>query len=147
MQGRAMGGLPVGLLELYDPDSILLSADEIQAEDSNNFDMGVELGWKRKGCWVKPNWPAFAGDDEAISRRARMSGSTALDTALNARFLFQIRVFTAIPLIIGTFSNIARTDIGDNFDCELLHISIWNCVQTPSHRKEHITCEKNPEEI
>ena len=35
MQGRAMGGLPVGLLELYDPDSILLSADEIQAEDSN----------------------------------------------------------------------------------------------------------------
>ncbi|XP_022987561.1 callose synthase 10-like isoform X2 [Cucurbita maxima] len=43
----------------------------------------------------------FSGQDEAISRREKMLGSTALDTALNARFLFQIGVFTAVPLIMG----------------------------------------------
>ncbi|TYJ98465.1 callose synthase 10 [Cucumis melo var. makuwa] len=44
---------------------------------------------------------AFAGLDEAISRRAKMLGNTALDTALNAQFLFQIGVFTAVPMIMG----------------------------------------------
>ena len=55
---------------------------------------------KEKSICLK-KFQAFARDDEAISRRARMLGSTALDTALNARFLFQIGVFTAIPLIMG----------------------------------------------
>ena len=30
-----------------------------------------------------------------------MLGNTALDTALNAQFLFQIGVFTAVPMIMG----------------------------------------------
>jgi callose synthase len=30
-----------------------------------------------------------------------MSGNTALDAALNAQFLVQIGIFTAIPMIMG----------------------------------------------
>lgn len=44
---------------------------------------------------------AFSGLDEQISKQARRLGSTALDTALNAQFLVQIGVFTAVPMIMG----------------------------------------------
>ncbi|KAF7838212.1 callose synthase 10 [Senna tora] len=44
---------------------------------------------------------AFSGLDEGISKEARTLGSTALDAALNAQFLVQIGVFTAIPMIMG----------------------------------------------
>lgn len=44
---------------------------------------------------------AFSGLDEAIAKQARLSGNTALDAALNAQFLVQIGVFTAVPMIIG----------------------------------------------
>ncbi|XP_022769983.1 callose synthase 10 isoform X3 [Durio zibethinus] len=44
---------------------------------------------------------AFSGLDEAIARQARISGNTALDAALNAQFLVQIGVFTAVPMIMG----------------------------------------------
>ncbi|XP_078444435.1 glucan synthase-like 8 [Wolffia australiana] len=44
---------------------------------------------------------AFSGLDSAISRRARILGNTALDAALNAQFLVQIGVFTAVPMIMG----------------------------------------------
>ncbi|XP_054805472.1 callose synthase 10 isoform X2 [Prosopis cineraria] len=44
---------------------------------------------------------AFSGLDEQISKQARELGSTALDAALNAQFLVQIGVFTAIPMIMG----------------------------------------------
>lgn len=55
--------------------------------------------WENSTCLKK--FQAFAGLDEAISRRAKMLGNTALDTALNAQFLFQIGVFTAVPMIMG----------------------------------------------
>ncbi|XVE54543.1 hypothetical protein DITRI_Ditri03aG0090100 [Diplodiscus trichospermus] len=44
---------------------------------------------------------AFSGLDEAIAKQARISGNTALDAALNAQFLVQIGVFTAVPMIMG----------------------------------------------
>ncbi|XP_068634434.1 callose synthase 10 [Aristolochia californica] len=44
---------------------------------------------------------AFSGLDQGISREAKILGNTALDAALNAQFLVQIGVFTAVPMIIG----------------------------------------------
>ncbi|XP_048610550.1 callose synthase 10 isoform X2 [Brassica napus] len=44
---------------------------------------------------------AFSGSDRAISRVAKLSGNTALDAALNAQFLVQIGVFTAVPMVMG----------------------------------------------
>lgn len=32
---------------------------------------------------------------------ARMLGNTALDAALNAQFLVQIGIFTAVPMVMG----------------------------------------------
>lgn len=44
---------------------------------------------------------AFSGLDEAVSKEAKLMGNTALDAALNAQFLVQIGVFTAVPMIMG----------------------------------------------
>ncbi|XP_072977021.1 callose synthase 10 isoform X1 [Typha angustifolia] len=44
---------------------------------------------------------ALSGLDAAISREARILGNTALDAALNAQFLVQIGIFTAVPMIMG----------------------------------------------
>uniref|UniRef100_A0A7N0RAG3 1,3-beta-glucan synthase n=1 Tax=Kalanchoe fedtschenkoi TaxID=63787 RepID=A0A7N0RAG3_KALFE len=44
---------------------------------------------------------AFSGLDYGISRQAKLLGNTALDAALNAQFLVQIGVFTAVPMIMG----------------------------------------------
>uniref|UniRef100_A0A803P8P0 1,3-beta-glucan synthase n=2 Tax=Cannabis sativa TaxID=3483 RepID=A0A803P8P0_CANSA len=44
---------------------------------------------------------AFSGLDEQIAKQAKKLGSTALDAALNAQFLVQIGIFTAVPMIMG----------------------------------------------
>ncbi|XP_042027925.1 callose synthase 10-like isoform X1 [Salvia splendens] len=44
---------------------------------------------------------AFSGLDEGISKQAELLGNTALDAALNAQFLVQIGIFTAVPMIMG----------------------------------------------
>ncbi|KAK7824056.1 callose synthase 9 [Quercus suber] len=44
---------------------------------------------------------AFSGLDEAISKVAKITGNSALDAALNAQFLVQIGIFTAVPMIMG----------------------------------------------
>ncbi|KAL0415759.1 UNVERIFIED_CONTAM: Callose synthase 10 [Sesamum latifolium] len=44
---------------------------------------------------------AFSGLDKGISREAKLLGNTAFDAALNAQFLVQIGVFTAVPMIMG----------------------------------------------
>ncbi|XP_071903645.1 callose synthase 10-like isoform X2 [Coffea arabica] len=44
---------------------------------------------------------AFSGVDRGISREAKLLGNTALDAALNAQFLVQIGVFTAVPMVVG----------------------------------------------
>lgn len=44
---------------------------------------------------------AFSGLDEGISKQAKMLGNTALNAVLNAQFLVQIGVFTAVPMIMG----------------------------------------------
>ncbi|CAK7336614.1 unnamed protein product [Dovyalis caffra] len=44
---------------------------------------------------------ALSGLDNAIAVRAKKLGNTALDAALNAQFLVQIGVFTAVPMIMG----------------------------------------------
>ncbi|XP_042479823.1 callose synthase 10-like [Macadamia integrifolia] len=44
---------------------------------------------------------AFSGVDSGINRLAKLSGNTALDAVLNTQFLFQIGIFTAVPMIMG----------------------------------------------
>ncbi|KAG9136289.1 hypothetical protein Leryth_003883 [Lithospermum erythrorhizon] len=44
---------------------------------------------------------ALSGVGETIQDRADILQNTALDAALNAQFLFQIGVFTAVPMILG----------------------------------------------
>ncbi|KAF5206729.1 Callose synthase [Thalictrum thalictroides] len=44
---------------------------------------------------------AFSGLDRGISIRAKMLGNSALEAVLNAQFLVQIGVFTAVPMIMG----------------------------------------------
>ncbi|KAK4778668.1 hypothetical protein SAY86_006196 [Trapa natans] len=44
---------------------------------------------------------AFSGLDRGITKEAEILGNTALDAALNAQFLVQIGVFTAVPMIMG----------------------------------------------
>ncbi|KMZ58556.1 1,3-beta-glucan synthase [Zostera marina] len=44
---------------------------------------------------------ALSGLDAGISTMARMLGNTALDAALNAQFLVQIGIFTAVPMVMG----------------------------------------------
>ena len=46
-------------------------------------------------------YQALSGLDSGISHEAKMLGNTALDAALNAQFLVQIGVFTAVPMIMG----------------------------------------------
>ncbi|KAK3005726.1 hypothetical protein RJ639_016711 [Escallonia herrerae] len=47
------------------------------------------------------NYLAFSGLDRGISREAKVLGNTALDAVLNAQFLVQIGIFTAVPMIMG----------------------------------------------
>ncbi|WCJ36196.1 glucan synthase-like 8 [Euphorbia peplus] len=44
---------------------------------------------------------AFSGLDSAIGKQAKLLGNTALDAVLNAQFLVQIGIFTAVPMIMG----------------------------------------------
>ncbi|KAG5517650.1 hypothetical protein RHGRI_038144 [Rhododendron griersonianum] len=44
---------------------------------------------------------ALSGVGEDIQSRAEVMDNTALNTALNAQFLFQIGIFTAVPMILG----------------------------------------------
>lgn len=44
---------------------------------------------------------AFSGLDRGISKEAKLLGNTALDAVLNAQFLVQIGIFTAVPMIMG----------------------------------------------
>ncbi|XP_043693425.1 callose synthase 9 [Telopea speciosissima] len=44
---------------------------------------------------------ALSGVGEEIETRAHISQNTALSAALNTQFLFQIGVFTAVPMILG----------------------------------------------
>ncbi|KAK1433883.1 hypothetical protein QVD17_10801 [Tagetes erecta] len=44
---------------------------------------------------------AFSGLDQGISNRSMLLGNTAFNAVLNAQFLVQIGVFTAVPMIMG----------------------------------------------
>ncbi|XP_061343058.1 callose synthase 9 [Gastrolobium bilobum] len=44
---------------------------------------------------------ALSGVGETIEERARITKNTALSAALNTQFLFQIGVFTAVPMVLG----------------------------------------------
>lgn len=67
-----------------------------------NFYLSVSFPFRM--IWFKTvccNFQALSGLDYSISRRARFLGNTALDAALNAQFLVQIGIFTAVPMIMG----------------------------------------------
>lgn len=44
---------------------------------------------------------ALSGVGEAIEFRAHLTKNTALSAALNTQFLFQIGIFTAVPMVLG----------------------------------------------
>lgn len=44
---------------------------------------------------------ALSGVGETVQDRADISNNTALSAALNSQFLFQIGVFTAVPMVLG----------------------------------------------
>lgn len=44
---------------------------------------------------------ALSGVGETIQVRANILNNTSLSAALNTQFLFQIGVFTAVPMILG----------------------------------------------
>ncbi|KAG4395585.1 hypothetical protein GLYMA_20G244900v4 [Glycine max] len=44
---------------------------------------------------------ALSGVGEILEERARINKNTALSAALNTQFLFQIGIFTAVPMILG----------------------------------------------
>ncbi|KVI06253.1 Glycosyl transferase, family 48, partial [Cynara cardunculus var. scolymus] len=52
-------------------------------------------------CNCKFTSEAFSGLDQGISRRSMLLGNTAFNAVLNAQFLVQIGVFTAVPMIMG----------------------------------------------
>ena len=44
---------------------------------------------------------ALSGIGAELENRAQVTGNTALQSALETQFLFQIGVFTAIPMVMG----------------------------------------------
>jgi len=42
-------------------------------------------------------------------------------------------VFYYLCSFTGAYPNIKRKDIGDYFEPEIFHVSIWHCVQARSH--------------
>lgn len=50
---------------------------------------------------LKIFFQALSGVGETIQIRARILNNTALSAALNAQFLFQIGIFTAVPMVLG----------------------------------------------
>ena len=52
-------------------------------------------------CHIIITFQAFSGLDEGISDRSRILGNTAFNAVLNAQFLVQIGIFTAVPMIMG----------------------------------------------
>lgn len=64
---------------------------------------------------------AFSGLDSAISRQAKMLGNTALDAALNAQFLVQIGVFTAVPMIMGFILELGLIKVSVSSTCVLFY--------------------------
>ena len=62
--------------------------------------MWISLNFILSEIWYC-NFQALSGLDYSISRQARFLGNTALYAALNAQFLVQIGVFTAVPMIMG----------------------------------------------
>jgi len=62
--------------------------------------MWISLNFNLSEIWYC-NFQALSGLDYSISRQARFLGNTALYAALNAQFLVQIGVFTAVPMIMG----------------------------------------------
>lgn len=53
--------------------------------------------WATKHVWFQ----ALSGVGESIQDKADILQNTALSAALNTQFLFQIGVFTAVPMILG----------------------------------------------
>lgn len=52
-------------------------------------------------CHIIITFQAFSGLDRGISRRSLLLGNTAFNAVLNAQFLVQIGIFTAVPMIMG----------------------------------------------
>lgn len=61
------------------------------------------------------NFQALSGLDYSISRQARFLGNSALDAVLNAQFLVQIGVFTAVPMIMGFILELGLMKVGSFF--------------------------------
>lgn len=85
--------------------------------------------------WCLYLFQAFSGLDEAVSHEAKLMGNTALDAALNAQFLVQIGVFTAVPMIVGFILELGLLQVNP-YDCQAffrninLHTFYLNVILT-----------------
>lgn len=70
----------------------------------------IQVLLEQEHCWcnyvhsIQTNalcFQALSGVGETILDRAKITGNTALSAALNTQFLFQIGIFTAVPMILG----------------------------------------------
>ena len=51
--------------------------------------------------WSKILFQSLSGVGETIQDRAQITNNSALEAALNTQFLFQIGIFSAVPMILG----------------------------------------------
>lgn len=51
--------------------------------------------------WNVSLFQALSGIGETLQVRAKITENTALEAALNTQFLFQIGIFTAVPMVLG----------------------------------------------
>lgn len=66
------------------------------------FDVQKHLNYLSSFLYVVVTFfQALSGVGEDIKDRASVTKNTALTAALNTQFLFQIGVFTAVPMILG----------------------------------------------
>lgn len=43
-------------------------------------------------------------------------------------------------LVVAAYPNTERPSTGNDFELEILDVSIWDCVQAPPHCRRYITC-------
>lgn len=70
---------------------------------------------------------AFSGVDREIAKVAKLTGNTALDAALNAQFLVQIGVFTAVPMIMGFILELGLLKVS-LYVFNAVYVAPYNCI-------------------
>ncbi|KAK1325223.1 Callose synthase 9 [Acorus calamus] len=83
-------------------ESIVLNIDcNVQVLDKQSFVIMVFTSVVLTAVCGRPRRDALSGVGASLQDKANILHNTALTAALNTQFLFQIGVFTAVPMILG----------------------------------------------